>query len=316
MTEASSLVSIVVPLHNKAAFVGETIRSVCKQTHSDLEAIVVENGSNDGGPDVVRQCIDERVRLIVALEHPRGPAMARNLGLRQARGDWILFLDADDIIEPDHLQRLLGVANEHSKATVVAGGWKEFVDGKPGEMSCMRPASDGVPERLGDRAIATSPWAVHAAIVHRDLALLHPWPEHMDGLLAEDNAFWFSICLHGQVAFSDSAGAIYRTQTPRCRTQSNNVRKWYTGVSTAVDENVAALTSLGRTPNTEQAATLMRLFSRLYNQAVQDGEKQITALASEKANDWLRLCNNRSRSIALRKLLGIRLFERIRRWIR
>src|ERR1700735_4941661 len=94
-------VSIITPLFNKAPYVAETIQSVLAQTMADWEMIVVENGSTDEGPNVVRQFNDPRIHL---MESPkRGPGAARNLGLERARGEWILFLDADDLIERDYL---------------------------------------------------------------------------------------------------------------------------------------------------------------------------------------------------------------------
>jgi glycosyltransferase involved in cell wall biosynthesis len=122
------LVSMIAALHNKGPYVAETIRSVLAQTMPDWEMIVVENGSSDNGPEIVRQFSDRRVRLAVS---PRqGPGAARNVGLVQATGEWILFLDADDLLTPHFLEERLGLLIDHPQADLLVGCWEEFFDGQ------------------------------------------------------------------------------------------------------------------------------------------------------------------------------------------
>lgn len=306
-------VSVVIPLHNKGGWIRETLRSVFNQTVRPQEVIVVENGSTDDGPRKVRQFAIQMPDIVLLTSAVCGPGIARNLGVVRAMSDWILFLDADDLIEPDHLENLLGVASANIGSDVVAGGWKEFVDGTPDQFTIKRPAHEQDMHNICTGAIASSPWAVHAALVRRELALQHPWPEHLDGMLAEDNAFWFSICLHGTLALSPSSGAIYRTHTANCRTQSNDLRRWYTGVNAAVEENISALKLLGRTPTTQQAAMLMRLYSTLHSQAIQAGSDEYAALSAIQARHWLKQCDSSSGTLRLRKMMGIQRYEKVRR---
>lgn len=88
------LVTIVVPLYNKAPFVARAVRSILAQAHAHLELIVVDDGSTDGGADVVRAIADPRLRLLT--QRNLGPGAARNAGWRAGRGDLVAFLDADD----------------------------------------------------------------------------------------------------------------------------------------------------------------------------------------------------------------------------
>src|SRR5471032_1240670 len=110
-------VSIITPLFNKELYVGETIRSVLAQTFTDWEMIIIENGSTDKGLEVVRHFSDSRIRLV---ESPKqGPGAARNLGLSLATGEWVLFLDADDLLQPFQLAALLSVAQTHPELDLV-----------------------------------------------------------------------------------------------------------------------------------------------------------------------------------------------------
>ncbi|WP_158230965.1 glycosyltransferase family 2 protein [Rhodopirellula bahusiensis] len=308
-------ISVVVPLYNKADYINATLESLLAQTHEDFQVLVVDNGSTDTGSQCVRDVASRDNRVQLSSSPKQGPGHARNFGVQNSTGRWIQFLDADDLLEPDHLANLIEIANRNPDATVIAGGWKEFVDGNPNDFVAKRPASEADPTEIANATIAASPWAVHAALVDRQLILDHPWPEHLDGLLAEDNAFWFGICLHGSVVFSSSASALYRTQTENCRTQSGDIQKWFDGVNAAAEENVKALRALGREPNPQQASALMRLYSGLYNQAIEANNTQYAKLAAEKANHWLSRCESSSGSLMLRKLIGIPLFEKTRRLI-
>jgi glycosyltransferase involved in cell wall biosynthesis len=96
-------VSVVIPLYQSERFISETIKSVLGQTFPDFELIVVDDGSSDRGPALVAAMDDPRIRLI--RQENRGLAGARNSGVRHARGDYVAFLDADDLWTPTKLQR-------------------------------------------------------------------------------------------------------------------------------------------------------------------------------------------------------------------
>lgn len=99
------LVSIIMPSYNTGSFISESIESVLAQTYSTWELIVVDDCSNDDTDDVVNRYLsDERIRYIKN-EVNRGAAVSRNRALREAKGNWIAFLDSDDLWEPDKLQK-------------------------------------------------------------------------------------------------------------------------------------------------------------------------------------------------------------------
>ena len=106
-TGRSPLVTVVTPAYNVAKYVGETVDSVLRQTFRDFEYLVVDDGSVDNSVDVVKAHVgdDPRFRL-VAGEH-RGLSAARNAGVREAKGEYIAFLDGDDRWHPRFLERQL-----------------------------------------------------------------------------------------------------------------------------------------------------------------------------------------------------------------
>jgi len=95
--------SVVMPLYNKAAHVRAAIESVFAQTFPAHEILVVDNRSTDGGREIVAAIGDERIKLLDLSTPGPGGYAGRNIGIRAARGDWIAFLDADDLWHPEHL---------------------------------------------------------------------------------------------------------------------------------------------------------------------------------------------------------------------
>jgi glycosyl transferase family 2 len=95
-------VSVIVPLFNKADYVGRALASISSQTFADFEVIVVDDGSMDGGAEIVAKHSDSRVRLVS--QQNRGPGAARNRGIEQSRGLLLAFLDADDEWLPHYLE--------------------------------------------------------------------------------------------------------------------------------------------------------------------------------------------------------------------
>lgn len=99
-------VSVIMPIYNADRFLALAIGSVLKQTLKEIEVICVDDGSTDKSLNIIRemQKADERIRIVT--ETNAGPALARNNGIRRARGEFIAFLDADDFFEPTLLERL------------------------------------------------------------------------------------------------------------------------------------------------------------------------------------------------------------------
>lgn len=98
-----SLVSVVVPIYNGQKYIEETLRSVLVQTYSELEIICIIDGTRDESADIVRRLKDGRITLLE--QENRGATYTRNRGLSLATGEFILFLDQDDLIHPEFIER-------------------------------------------------------------------------------------------------------------------------------------------------------------------------------------------------------------------
>ncbi|HPI71773.1 MAG TPA: glycosyltransferase family 2 protein [bacterium] len=108
---ALPLVSVVIPTFNRADLLPAAIDSVLGQTYERLEILVVDDGSTDHTMEVLRPYAD-RIRVIAG-EH-RGPSAARNLGMRAATGEYLCFLDSDDVYYPYKVQAQVEQMSAHS----------------------------------------------------------------------------------------------------------------------------------------------------------------------------------------------------------
>jgi glycosyltransferase involved in cell wall biosynthesis len=104
-------VSVIVPAFNSSTYIGETIQSVLEQTHSALEILVIDDGSTDNTADVVR-----RYPVRYFCQQNAGPSAARNTGIANARGEFIAFLDSDDLWIPQKLAVQLEAFRHHPDA--------------------------------------------------------------------------------------------------------------------------------------------------------------------------------------------------------
>ena len=101
------LISVVVPVYNAGPYLRQCLNSLAAQTYPHVEIILVDDGSSDGSDQVCREYAERDGRFqYVRLSANRGPSVARNVGVRQAAGAFISFVDADDYVEPGLLERL------------------------------------------------------------------------------------------------------------------------------------------------------------------------------------------------------------------
>lgn len=117
--------SVIVPTYNHARYLPEAINSVLQQSFQDYEVIVVDDGSTDNTRDVVAEFTDKRIHYIY--QKNKGLAGARNTGLREARGEFVAFLDADDLYLPCKLEVQVRFLTENPDYGFVAGGWN-YID--------------------------------------------------------------------------------------------------------------------------------------------------------------------------------------------
>jgi hypothetical protein len=192
-------VSVIVPAFNVARFVGECLASVRAQTLTDWECIVVDDGSTDGTAERVREEADPRVRLIV--QPNRGVSAARNAGLAAAQGEYALFLDADDFLHREALERLSGALQAHRQAVAAYGtAWVIFEDGRPYPQKPLQRRAFRSGDLLAELLAGETFLLVGTTLVRSGAARAETG-FRTDLRLSEDWEFWCRIAARGEFRF-------------------------------------------------------------------------------------------------------------------
>ncbi|MHC6224582.1 glycosyltransferase family 2 protein [Pseudomonas sp. X10] len=190
------MVSIITPSYNAERLIGRTLQSVLEQTWQDWELLVIDDCSKDGTRNVVEEFAtrDSRIRLITLDRNNGAPAAPRNIGVREARGEWIAFLDADDIWHPEKLALQMVVA-EARNCEFLSTQMKDFVDDS---LLTFEPVGSAAVESIGfqqQRIKGRIPTS--SVLVTRELILRFPFNEDIRYKAVEDYHCWLRILQSG-----------------------------------------------------------------------------------------------------------------------
>lgn len=201
------MISIIVPVYNAEAYLPDTIAMVKEQTYPDWELILVDDCSRDRSVEVIKDVLerepDERIRLILQ-EKNAGAAAARNRGLKEAKGRYIAFLDADDVWLPQKLEVQMEYMEKQGVGFVFSA--YEFGDEQAkGTGKIVR-----VPQTLTySRALSRTVIFTSTVLMDRQV-IPQKWME-MPLVASEDTATWWQILRQGYTAYGiDQVLAVYR----------------------------------------------------------------------------------------------------------
>jgi len=217
-------VSVITPVHNGAKYLGPALDSVLAQTMRSWELIVVDDGSTDATPDLVQGYTDPRI-VKVRQQHS-GEAAARNTGLRYATGEFVGFLDADDLFLPNALADLTAFLGQHPEYEVVYsdGYVRDENDRRRTRLSDYRPGNytgDVLePMTLTNCVIALNCLLARRATIERyDIAFDRRL------VIGPDWDFCIQLARHGRFGYVDAVTCVYRVhQTNITRTAGRHRR--------------------------------------------------------------------------------------------
>ena len=130
------LVSMIIPVYGVEVYLGECLETVLNQTYKNLEIILIDDESPDRCPEICDQYAQKDERIKVIHQKNGGAANARNHGLDMATGEYICFIDSDDKIENNYVEKLLGAIKEN-KAEVVVCSFKQWYKDKTQDLSLI-----------------------------------------------------------------------------------------------------------------------------------------------------------------------------------
>jgi glycosyltransferase involved in cell wall biosynthesis len=210
----SSLVSVIIPCKNGASWLSDAIESCLQQTWRNLEVIVVDNGSSDASVGVARRYASS----VALLECARpGASAARNVGLQHASGDFIQFLDADDVLDRDKIRVQMRRLASAPASAIASAAWARFRS-DPNEAGFLSEPvwRDLAPEDflieswLGGGMMPNFAWLVPRAIIDR----AGPWNERLS--LNDDGEFFCRVALASSgILFCNDARGYYRSGAHR-----------------------------------------------------------------------------------------------------
>lgn len=216
------MISIITPVYKAERYIEQTYLSVISQTYRDWEWILVDDCSPDDTCRIIEICMEKtedkdivnRIRLI-RLDRNSGAAQARNTGIKQAKGRYIAFLDADDLWLPDRLKKSLAYMEEKSAGFVFTA--YEFGD----EDACGTGRIVHVPETLTYKK-ALSRTIIFTTTTLFDRQQIPDELLNMPSVESEDTATWWQILRAGHIAYGlDQVTAVYRR--PASSLSSNKV---------------------------------------------------------------------------------------------
>jgi hypothetical protein len=218
--------SIVIPLYNKAPYISGTISSVLAQTWTDFEVIVVDDGSTDGGAELVGFMTDPRVRLV--RQANAGVSAARNHGISLARGEWVAFLDADDWHHPNYLATLAWAQIRYPEADTVATDYLPVPDTlamwpprwpeMPATLD-IEPITDLAQRWMASPTLCTSAVSVRRTRLGDMQPCFPPGESH-----GEDLDLWFRLAEQAPVALVHAPLMAYRIAVEGSLTSGHAVR--------------------------------------------------------------------------------------------
>lgn len=205
------LFSIIIPLYNKEQSIASTLQTVLKQTYQDFEIVIVNDGSTDHSIEEVKKMTDSRIRLIH--QSNAGVSAARNRGIKEARGEYIAFLDADDAWKPDYLKTQYELTLKYPGCSVFASNY-EFKDtqGKVTPTIIQRlsfKGVDGILSNYFEVASCSHPPLWTSAVMVKKSAIQSIGGFPISIKSGEDLLTWARLACKYSIAYTKISQAIY-----------------------------------------------------------------------------------------------------------
>lgn len=210
MSTKGHMVSIIIPCYNSERYLKDTLTSVLWQTHTDWECILIDDGSTDSTPSIANEYTAKDGRFRYVRQKNSGPSVARNYGVSLSKGEFVQFLDADDIILPSRLESCLKSFSDPSTDVVYSDyitfqkrqGYSRVLPGK-------MPPGDPVRSLLFENNL-TFAMLIHSLMFRNAIIRNFPFDTRLHSH-AEDVECWARMAINGvRFSYVDEVLSIYR----------------------------------------------------------------------------------------------------------
>jgi glycosyltransferase involved in cell wall biosynthesis len=313
-----SLVSIIVPCHNATRWLAETLESALAQTWPHREILVIDDGSRDDSAAVADRFASRGVRVLT--QPNRGAAAARNAGLRQARGDYVQFLDADDLLAPDKLERQVRLLRERGDDCIATCAWGRFTSDPAGSPLAeprtlwrdLPPIDWLVLAAEHNLMMATATWLLPRGIVDR----IGPWDESFRPNPLDDMDYFDRARLAARaVLFCPETRTYYRSELAGSLSRVRSAEAWR-AIAATLHRAADRLLEREDSPRTRHAAATMlqRFVYELYPELPELGAAAARRVAELGGTDLRPEFGPARRALAA--LVGWKLTRRLHRLAR
>lgn len=209
------LVSVIMPVHNAETFLNQSIQSVLSQTYQNWELLVVDDCSSDNSALLIHQfeATDQRIKYLKTEEPSGSPTLPRNIGIANARGRYIAFLDSDDMWLPNKLKEQLSLFKNKDTAIVFSNYEKITEEGERNQRFVIAPESTNYKHLLCGNVIG----CLTAVYDTKKVGKMY-----FEKISHEDYILWLAILKKGFTGKNTgTVNALYRV-----RTQSVSSNKW------------------------------------------------------------------------------------------
>lgn len=197
------LVSIIIPVYQAEKYIKQTIETIKRQTYSNWEAIFIDDSSSDNSFKILKNEISQKIR-VVRLEQNKGPAFARNIGLKLSKGRYICFLDADDLWEVNKIEKQVDFMEKTDCAFSYTAYYYITSEGIKCSKKVEVPQKLSYKQALKDTRILTIGVMFDTYKINKELI-------KMPDVELEDMATWWNILKNGYTAYGiNEALAYYR----------------------------------------------------------------------------------------------------------
>jgi len=248
------MVSVIIPTYNYGHYIAETLASVIAQSYADFECIIVDNGSTDNTKEIVKPFLQDK-RFIYIYQENKGVSHGRNTGMKAAKGEYIQFLDADDLIEKDKLRSAVKFLVSHLEYDLVYSDMRYFKDGEINKLfmsySCDESRDNawmsyvsGSGEKVANVFLNGNTMVISSPVFRRSiLSSVGYFDESIQH--NEDWDFWMRIVLSGKsIKFLNDENSKTLIRIHK-KSASRNIFKMQVCGLAVLEKNREAIKSLG-----------------------------------------------------------------------
>ena len=261
------LVSIIIPVYNKAAFVRETLDSALAQTYPHIELVLINDGSTDGSLAILEEFQSKFPDKIILIDQVNGGvSKATNAGIQASSGEYMQFLDADDLLSPDKIENQISLLKGKPSAVICSCEWVNFNKNTKHfsrvHYGVFQDFDSGINWLLRawnhQEMMADSSWMTHRSLIEN----AGPWNETL--IINQDGEFFSRVLLQANEVLYEPQGKVYYRQPGLSNVSQQKSEKAFTSLLNsfqAYERNILIV---------EDTLTIRKALKKVYQKFIYD----------------------------------------------